>query len=511
MVEVMPLWSLQYVDTFLPSEDKLSLKLTSKTMYSNMRVQPFAQHQTHFLSRSRYNAMVKVVEDEGVANMFHGHAIDVNVGDHHTITSINFSNHCGACLHRLPSNSLRIPTIYASYQEPDLVHETGHKCAFEPGRTRRVPSSTNQVRDASSLLEAMSSAYVVEIYLFSPDEKWMKEIHYACDEACVIKMEKTMARSFEPYFVLSYAVDGLKTLHRVQLVKGLRSHLVMLQCRLNVSADVSFDVTLTQDGFLRSLRVADIIAGPMHNAITLHFQVPNVMTGKDETMRHQSSLIKREYLSWCQFIHPHPFKDPNHRLNSLDVSARSLRNMPVYCCNNPEDIESYPHAPTTIINQAMRELGILPHIPVYFNEPDVFGNQLMEYDYTVNYMYLVQSFKWSACITIDPKGCTIPFRLDWITLCQATAHNFNYAWGNLYFTVEEATAHGGRLCRETLMDEMYVSVLGDMRSKMHVRLFLGPRGDNVITDPDFPHDDTMVPMEEDELLSDETLSDSESY
>jgi hypothetical protein len=158
----------------------------------------------------------------------------------------------------------------------------------------------------------------------------------------------------------------------------------------------------------------------------------------------------------------------------------------------------------------MREIDVKPHTPVYFTAigaefGDEFIPAMMQYDYTIDYMFDHNTLNWRPFITIDPWDHPLHSTLDWITICQATANNFNFAMGHAVLPAstfkDDYNASMNRI-----MDEMYVCVKGHSE-RMHVRLFLGKQAEYIITEPSFPED----PMEEDDLLSDETLSQSSEF
>jgi hypothetical protein len=500
-MESLPNFALQLIDTFLSSEDKISLKSTSTTMYRGLRIQPFSAYQSHFLSRRRYNALFKTIEDQSLLDVFHGGQLRL-LFKGQTKTILNVSNHCCACLHRIPSNSLTIPSIYSLYKEPDLAYDPGHKCCFEEGKVRRCPSKSKPPTSK----DPRNCIYVVEMYHFTLVDDtplWTKKVVYACDEACVIDMEESIESSMCPYFMVSYSVEGIRTLGFENEQKQ-KLHLFMMKTRIHVSAAIHFNLEMTQDGMLRSVFFNEVFVAPLEEAITLCAYLPVILSGKEEQCKRNAALLAREFHYWTDWIHPHPPMDTEHELNIVEVSSFGLimktlkflnsqqPSMYVYAFNNTLDN----------INRAVSELSFKPFKITLQNAGFVDDDGNLEpitYNFKIAYRYSKILSKWGTFIKIDDSRYMLTYS-EWIDVCQATAMNFNFAKA---FQVRG---------QDAVDNETYVHTVSILRS-MRVRLFLGDDGGLISTDPDHDYGDVLTQsdieaqeslseFEEDELMSD---------
>jgi hypothetical protein len=523
-IQDLPDLTLQLIDTYLPSEDKVNLKICSTSLYTGLRMQPFANHQGHFLSRSRYDACYKRVTNV-VGTFFNAHQLNVLLEDAVVETEVNFSNHCTTCLHRLPSNALNIPTLFHTFEEPPLVQETGHKCCFKPGTIRRVPSensTSTPVYDASR----PPSMYIVEVYHYDKanydDEApgvWVKRTSFACDEACVIEKEAYVRQCVtgdardrdgvkiepKPYFIFSYAIDGIRTLprtwkgylgHRLENRFKSKVHLIILDCRLTICGGISYNITTTHNGMFTNFEICGVQNGHLDKTITLNIYAPILTTGKEPWLNQQSLSLQKELGQFSMLLHPHPHLDPNLKENILDVTSAYIS---LY---SPKVIPKYfnplPGSMFLLgdVISATQEVGITPYNPVFRFELDEHGNnQLLEYTYTAHYGYSPSHDWWDIQLNIHEGDIDLTHH-DWITLCQATVQEFNIA-----------------RCRQTPYDdnkvnnEVYVHTDGELRT-MRAWLFQGEDQNQVITVPDH----TWAPpndVDEIDMLAHEVLSDIE--
>jgi hypothetical protein len=497
---------LQYIDTFLASEDKVNFKCTNTTLYQHLRMQPWRQHQGHFISAKRYRGCFKKLNSNAAGTLFHGHQLQIHLVDLDVRTYLNVSNHCATCLHRLPADALLFPSIFSVYDEPELVVEQGHDCAFAPKRIQRVPTKDSPTSTYSiHPKERPPSVYVIELYHYhfppkSDDDEqkehayWTKKIVFACCVECVLEVENRVRQSVTPYFIFSYCIDGVRPLSKKVLDDRL--HAIMLDCRLMISQPISFNLNMYHNGILAGITIKHVhdIEADLSDSLELRFPACLLATGKEPHYRHQAHTLKKEFYHWALLIHPNPFKDPNHPRNHLDISSVYLNRQNLSILNKSFKSTILPPPSPSAILQATHELELLPYIPIYLHELNEEGqDQLFSYTFTVRYGFLSTPKKWHTSININEGNTYLSVR-DWRNLCTAVARFFNITRGFQYLSPQN------KLDNDTYIHTK--QVIGTMT----VHLFQGEFGGHFVTEEDLP----TSPFTQDELLSDEVLSDIDS-
>jgi hypothetical protein len=469
-------------------------------------MQPWRQHQGHFISPKRYRACFKKLNSNAAGTLFHGHQLSINLVDLDVRTYLNVSNHCSSCLHRLPSDALLFPSIFSVYDEPELVVEQGHDCAFAPKRIQRVPTKDSpSINYSLNPKERPPSVYVIELYHyhFAPkcekdEEKehayWTKKIVFACCVECVLELENRVRQSVTPYFIFSYCIDSVRPLSKKVLDDTL--HAIMLDCRIMISQPISFNLFMYHNGILAGITINHVyeIEATFSECLELRFPACLLATGKEPHYRHQSHILKKEFYHWALLLHPTPTKDPNHALNHFDISSQYLYQHDLSILNKSFKSTILPSPSPSAILEATHELQLLPYVPIYYHElTDDGHDQLFNYTFMVHYGFLTRPKTWHTYINIH-EGNTVLSRFDWENLCRAVASFFNITRGFQYLVPQNK-----------LDDVTYIhteNVIGTMR----VLLFQGDTGGMFLTENELP----TSPFTQDELLSDEVLSDIDS-
>lgn len=399
-MEDLPQPILQYIDTYLGSYDKPSYKLLSKSIHDAISIQPWAAYRTHFISQPHYEACFKRIPNE-MGTILHGHQLQFFLLHPIKNTVINTSFHCAGCYHRLPGNSLIFPTLFACYNEDELVVDDEHDCSYIQKNLRRATPIYNRFEEEKPTL------FVMEYYRFNYTAYvWQKLIFFTCSLDCLMNVEARIKQTSHPFIIASYCIQDVR---RITPQRGT----VLLDLRIILSQSVGFKVEVLYNNVFSYLQVDWIYKPPrstVQDTIELKFPACLVSSGKESYYRHQTLTLVKEFALWRSLL-------------QRDFTSTKLRKVPslltpASMCMPGEETPYIPEPPSveTLIS-ATHALNVRPIRTLYTSEHvDDDVDEIFTYTFTVKYIYDNHTSKWNVSAVVN-EGQMVLSEAYWYILC----------------------------------------------------------------------------------------------